>query len=144
MEEILRMIFVSLLSGVSTLGGVAAYLYRKKEKLQESKDSKVDEERARADRLSKEAQERLDRLLKEQQQRLDQEHNDLMFATVRHYEDKIQIFEKLSGINRKRLDEETKKTHRIKNLSESQITEISSDLKKLLEKEKEDSNHDAT
>lgn len=112
--------------------------------LQKSKDTAVQNERDRADRLLKESQERSDRLLKEQQQRLDQEHNDLTFATVRHYEDRLQLLEKLSGINRKSLDEETKKTHRIKHLSESQITEISSDLKKLLEKEKEAENHGGT
>ena len=110
--------------------------------LQHSKDEAILKAQERADLITLRAQERSDKLLFDQEQRINEEHKELMSATIRHYEDMFKVLEYAHGINRQDLQEETKKTKKVADkLTQSDIVEISSDMKHILQLEKTTENN---
>lgn len=133
-----------LMTGIGMIGTAIVSVWGSYLLLQSKKDKDIEKERDRADFIAEKALERSDFLLSEQRDRLEKtfreqldrterENKDLMFITISQYEKMLRVLKSQYGIDRGILVEETRKIPKNDRLSESQIEEISSDMKQILE-----------
>lgn len=133
-----------LITTITILGTAVASVWASYLVLQSKKDKDVEKERARSDYLAEKALERSDLILsqqlerqektfREQLARTERENKDLMFITISQYEKMLRVLKIQYGIDKVVLAEETRRIPKNDRLSESQIEEISSDMRQLLE-----------